>query len=77
MYRAPFFTRTSLRRLSVRALAGAVVCVGAAAAHATTAADGLAISGSPPQQRHGRTDLLIHADNSQSEEAHRVVPDRG
>ena len=49
MYRAPFFTRTSLRRLSVRALAAAAVCVGAAAAHANTAADGLAIYGSPPQ----------------------------
>src|SRR3984885_13863393 len=49
MYRAPFFTLTSVRRLSVRALAGAVVCFGAAAAHATTAADGLSISGSPPQ----------------------------
>jgi Putative Ig domain len=48
MYRAPFFTRTSLRRLSVRALAGAGVCGAATAAHATTAADGLAISGSPP-----------------------------
>lgn len=50
MYHAPFFTLTSLRRLSIRALAGAVVCVGAAtAAHASRAADGLAISGSPPQ----------------------------
>jgi hypothetical protein len=50
MYRAPFITRTSLRRLSVRALASAAVCFGAAsAAHATTAADGLSISGSPPQ----------------------------
>jgi hypothetical protein len=49
MYRAPFFTRTSLRRLSVRALAGAAVCFGAAAVHATTTADGLSISGSPPQ----------------------------
>lgn len=47
MYRAPFFTRTSLRRLSVRALAAASICVGAAAAHATTAADGLSISGAP------------------------------
>jgi hypothetical protein len=45
MNRAPFSTRTSLRRLSVRALAGAVVCFGAAAAYA--AADGLAISGTP------------------------------
>jgi Putative Ig domain len=45
MNRAPFFTRTSLRRLSVRALAGAVLCFGAAAAHASTAADGLSISG--------------------------------
>jgi Putative Ig domain len=44
MNRAPFSTRTSLRRLSVRALAGAVVC-GATAAYA--AADGLAISGTP------------------------------
>jgi len=49
MYRAPFFTRTSLRRLSGRALAAAAVCVGTAAAHANTAADGLAIYGSPPQ----------------------------
>ncbi len=49
MYRAPFSTRTSLRRLSVRAFAGAVLCFGAAAAHASTAADGLSISGSPPQ----------------------------
>lgn len=50
MYRTPFFTRTSLRRLSVRALAGAAVCVGAAtAAHASRTADGLAIYGSPPQ----------------------------
>ena len=49
MHRTPFFTLTSLRRLSVRALAGAVVCGCAAAAHATTAADGLAISGSPPR----------------------------
>jgi Putative Ig domain len=48
MNRAPFFTRTSLRRLSVRALAGAVVCFGAAAAHANTTPDGLSISGSPP-----------------------------
>jgi hypothetical protein len=49
MHRTPFFTLTSLRRLSIRALAGAVVCVCAAAAHATTAADGLAIAGSPPR----------------------------
>jgi hypothetical protein len=49
MYRAPFFTRTSLRRLSVPALASAAVCFGATAAHANTAADGLSISGSPPQ----------------------------
>jgi hypothetical protein len=49
MDRTPFFTLTSLRRLSVRALAGAVLCGCAAAAHATTAADGLAISGSPPR----------------------------
>jgi putative Ig domain-containing protein len=51
MYRARFFfTRTSLRRLSVRVLAGAAVCVGATtAAHASRAADGLAIYGSPPQ----------------------------
>jgi hypothetical protein len=49
MYRAPFFTRTSLRLLSVRTLAGAVLCFGAAAAHATTTADGLSISGSPPK----------------------------
>ena len=49
MHRTPFFTVTSLRRLSIRALAGALVCVCAAAAHATTAADGLAISGSPPR----------------------------
>jgi hypothetical protein len=49
MHRTPFFTLTSLRRLSIRALAGAVVCGCAAAAHATTAADGLAIAGSPPR----------------------------
>jgi hypothetical protein len=50
MYLTQFFTRTSFRRLSIRALAGAVVCLGAAtAAHAYTAADGLSISGSPPQ----------------------------
>lgn len=50
MYRAPFFTTTSLSRLSIRALAGAALCVGAAtAAHATTTADGLSISGSPPR----------------------------
>ena len=50
MHRAPFFTRTSLRRLSLRALIGAAVCVGAAtAAYASRAADGLAIWGSPPQ----------------------------
>ena len=49
MDRTPFFTLTSLRRLSVRALAGALVCVCAAAAHATTTADGLSISGSPPR----------------------------
>jgi Putative Ig domain len=50
MFHAPFFTPTfftptSLRRLAVRVLAGAVLCFGAAAAHATTASDGLAISG--------------------------------
>jgi hypothetical protein len=44
MDRTPFFTLTSLRRLSIRALAGAVV-YGATAAYA--AADGLAISGTP------------------------------
>jgi hypothetical protein len=44
MHRTPFFTLTSLRRLSIRALAGAVV-YGATAAYA--AADGLAISGTP------------------------------
>jgi hypothetical protein len=49
MHRTPFFTLTSLRRLSVRALAGALAGVCAAAAHATTASDGLAISGSPPR----------------------------
>ena len=49
MYLTQFFTRTSFRRLSIRALAGAAVCIGAAAAHANTAADGLSISGSPPQ----------------------------
>jgi putative Ig domain-containing protein len=49
MFYVPFFTPTSLRRLSVRVLAGAVFCFGAAAAHAGTAADGLSISGSPPQ----------------------------
>jgi hypothetical protein len=50
MYLTQFFTRTSFRRLSIRALAGAVICLGAAtAAHASTAADGLSISGSPPQ----------------------------
>ena len=50
MYLTQFFTRTSFRRLSIRALAGAVLCFGAAtAAHASRAADGLAISGSPPQ----------------------------
>jgi hypothetical protein len=50
MYLTQFFTRTSFRRLSIRALAGAVICIGAAtAAHASTAADGLSISGSPPQ----------------------------
>jgi hypothetical protein len=39
-----------LRRLSFRVLAGAVLCFGAAtAAHASRAADGLSISGSPPQ----------------------------
>jgi hypothetical protein len=42
MHRTPFFTLTSLRRLSIRALAGAVLC-GATAAYA----DGLAISGTP------------------------------
>ena len=47
MHRAPFFTRTSLGRLSVLALTAAAVCIGAAAAHATTAADGLSISGAP------------------------------
>ena len=46
MHRTPFFTLTSLRRLSVRALAGAVVC--AAPLPRYTAADGLAISGTPP-----------------------------
>jgi putative Ig domain-containing protein len=49
MYRAPFFTPTSLRRLLIRALASAAVCVAATAAHATTTADGLSISGSPPR----------------------------
>jgi hypothetical protein len=50
MYLTQFFTHTSFRRLSIRALAGAVVCLGAAtAAHANTAVDGLSISGSPPQ----------------------------
>jgi hypothetical protein len=50
MYLTQFFTRTSFRRLSIRALAGAAVCIGAAtAAHASRAADGLAIWGSPPQ----------------------------
>jgi Putative Ig domain len=53
MFHAPFFTPTffiptSLRRLSIRVLAGAIVCAvvcGATAAYA--AADGLAISGTP------------------------------
>jgi len=50
MRRAPFFTLTFFRRLSIRALAGAAVCLGAAtAAHASRAADGLAIWGSPPR----------------------------
>ena len=50
MYLTQFFTRTSFRRQAIRALAGAVICLGAAtAAHASTAADGLSISGSPPQ----------------------------
>jgi hypothetical protein len=55
MFHAPFFTPTfftptSLQRLAVRVLAGAVLCFGAAtAAHASRAADGLSISGSPPQ----------------------------
>jgi hypothetical protein len=49
MHRTPFFTLTSLRRLSIRALTGAVLCICAAAAQATTAADGLSISGSPPR----------------------------
>ncbi|HSY46413.1 MAG TPA: putative Ig domain-containing protein, partial [Steroidobacteraceae bacterium] len=50
MYLTQFFTRTSFRRLSIRALAGAVLCVCAAAAHAYShTADGLSIYGSPPQ----------------------------
>lgn len=47
MDRAPFFTRKQLGRFFFRALAGAVVCGSAAAAHAS--GDGLAISGSPPE----------------------------
>jgi Putative Ig domain len=44
----PFFTRAQLRGLRVRALGAIVGCAAAAVAHATTAADGLSISGSPP-----------------------------
>ncbi len=46
MYLTQFFTRTSFRRLSIRALVGAAFCIGAAAVHAH-APDGLEISGTP------------------------------
>ena len=42
------FTCKPLRRLLLSALAAGVVCGAATAAHATRAADGLTISGSPP-----------------------------
>jgi hypothetical protein len=47
MYLTQFFTRTSFRRLSIRALAGAVVCLGAATAAQAHPTDALAISGTP------------------------------
>lgn len=43
------FTCKPLRRLLLGALAAGAVCGAATAAHATTAADGLSISGSPPK----------------------------
>ena len=77
MYLTQFFTRTSFRRLSIRALAGAVVCLGATAAHANTAADGLSISGSPPQsvtvgQTYSFTPTAVNPRKRTV-----VVPDRG